>query len=82
MEWKKKRGGGIEKRSNLAEHILINEKKVNLSLGTHTLPYRARCGFLGGSGFTGRFLGNRVLLEWELQNHGPVAKIWGRALLT
>lgn len=78
----KEKGGGIEKRSNLAEHILRNEKKVNLSLGTHTLPYRARCGFLGGSGFTGRFLGNRVLLEWELQNHGPVAKIWGRALLT
>ena len=42
MEWKKKRKKKkIEMRSNLPEHILRNEKKINLSLGTHTLQYRA-----------------------------------------
>ena len=38
---KEKKEKKIEMRSNLPEHILRNEKKINLSLGTHTLQYRA-----------------------------------------
>lgn len=48
----------MEKRSNLLEHILSNEKKTNLSLGTHTLWYGAQCGFTRGKGVGGK--GRRV----------------------
>lgn len=75
MEWKKKRREKIEKRSNLPEHILRNEKKINLSLGTHMLQYRAQCGFTGVWVLQADFWETGFCWNGKPQSHRPVAKV-------
>lgn len=68
----------IEMRSNLPEHILRNEKKINLSLRTHNTPVQGLVwGIRSGLGFYRQISGKQGFVGMGTQSHGPVAKLFG-----
>lgn len=70
----------MEKRSNLLEHILSNEEKINLSLGTYTLWYRSQCGFMGGWVLQADFWETGFSWNGSHRAMGLLQKYWGACL--